>query len=51
MTNYIIPKDFDYLLKILINSKYVNSITLEGELSENVFNYLKDNKLNCYQQY
>jgi len=48
MTNYIIPKDFDYLLKILINSKYVNSITLEGELSENVFNYLKDNKLLHY---
>ena len=29
----IIPKDFDYLLKILIGSKYVNSIVLDNEIT------------------
>ena len=48
MTSYIIPKDFEYLLKILINSKYVNTIILDMELSEDLFNYLKDNKLLYY---
>ena len=48
MTSYIIPKDFEYLLKILINSKYVNTIALDIELSEDLFNYLKDNKLLYY---
>ena len=44
----IIPKDFDYLLKILIGSKYVNSIVLDNEITIDLFNYLKDNRLLCY---
>ena len=48
MSSNIIPTDFNYLLKILINSKYANSIVLDTEITFDLFNYLKDNNLLYY---